>query len=170
MEWILFIIKYNDFHQSTTKPVIIGDDYDDIEAAIPATTLRVDHPNKDLGNSPAKDMDRRAIDNDKQLMPPPSIPLKLQNRYLITCWNQIKFFVWHKMHFQSRLVEIWYYIEWRSKKYWSKIRNTACRNATIEICKCWCSWTISRLQARQSVAILTIVWTWETNKFTTNLA
>lgn len=62
--------------------VIPGDDYDDIEAAIPATTVRVDHSNRNASNnnSQQKDSEMNATNNDKVLMPPPSVPLKNQIR------------------------------------------------------------------------------------------
>lgn len=59
---------------------MVADDYDDIEAAIPATTLRVDMSTKDGIKVETKEAEIKSTDNDKQLMPPPSIPLKTQTR------------------------------------------------------------------------------------------
>lgn len=58
-----------------------ADDYDDIEAAIPATTVRVaDLISKNQDSSQTKDAETKSTNNDKELMPPPSVPLKTQTR------------------------------------------------------------------------------------------
>lgn len=65
----------NYFFQPITRQTSGDVDYDDIESANPINTVKIDTKNKD---STTKD---NSTDNDKQLMPPPSIPLKSQIRY-----------------------------------------------------------------------------------------
>lgn len=60
-----------------------GDDYEDIESAIPASTVKLDgdsNDNVDSGESSKSSSEQKSVDNDKELMPPPSIPLKTQSR------------------------------------------------------------------------------------------
>lgn len=69
---------------STNKAPVASDDYDDIEAAIPATTVRVEPSARDSVKE-GKGSETKSTDTDKKLMPPPSIPLKSQIR-LIKIW------------------------------------------------------------------------------------
>lgn len=59
--------------RSTSKH---GDDYDDIEAAIPASTVKIDASQRNDAARADSDEPKRN-DNDKELMPPPSAPPKL---------------------------------------------------------------------------------------------
>lgn len=62
-------------------PTTSVDDYDDIEAAIPATTVRLDSSNRVITQSKESETSSKDKDNDKALMPPPSLPMKTQIRY-----------------------------------------------------------------------------------------
>lgn len=66
--------------QPSTKAASASDDYDDIEAVIPATTVRVEPSARDSVKAEAKELEAKSTDTDKKLMPPPSIPLKSQIR------------------------------------------------------------------------------------------
>lgn len=57
----------------TSKP---GDDYDDIEAAIPASTVKIDLLQRNDSTKSDSNESKRT-NNDKELMPPPSVPPKL---------------------------------------------------------------------------------------------
>lgn len=62
-----------------------GDDYDDVEDAIPATKVSVDNvasakeTDKDKPTASSSDGETKEADNDKELMPPPTLPLKSVN-------------------------------------------------------------------------------------------
>lgn len=71
---------------STNKAPLASDDYDDIEAVIPATTVRVEPSARDSVKAEAKGSETKSTDTDKKLMPPPSIPLKSQIRLIETVW------------------------------------------------------------------------------------
>lgn len=57
-----------------------GDDYDDVEESIPATKVTTDGGAvvKDETKSSGAESEKKDVNNDKELMPPPSIPLKTQ--------------------------------------------------------------------------------------------
>lgn len=58
-------------------------DFDDIEAAIPASTMQLDATTKTVIESVARrSHSSTSEDNDKVLMPPPSIPLRTQVRFV----------------------------------------------------------------------------------------
>lgn len=57
-----------------------GDDYDDVEESIPASKVSADSGAVIKGEmkSPTTDAEKKEENNDKELMPPPSVPLKTQ--------------------------------------------------------------------------------------------
>lgn len=81
---------------STNKAPQASDDYDDIEAVIPATTVRVEPSARDSAKAEGKGSETKSTDTDKKLMPPPSIPLKSQIRLI-----KILFFIFCEMYWTT---------------------------------------------------------------------
>lgn len=88
-----WIEKISFAQPSTNKAPQASDDYDDIEAVIPATTVRVEPSARDSAKAEGKGSETKSTDTDKKLMPPPSIPLKSQIR-LIKIWLFFSFTTW----------------------------------------------------------------------------
>lgn len=73
-------------------------DFDDIEAAIPANTMQLDSTTKTVIESIAKrPLSSASEDKDKVLMPPPSIPLRTQARYVANIFHIFWLLSWNLM-------------------------------------------------------------------------